>query len=48
MTRRQCKPGGIVLRKEVPYSPRRSNSAVERDALHPALRASYSAPHRER
>ena len=25
-----------------------SNNAVECDALHPALRASYSAPHRER
>ncbi len=25
----------------------RSNHAVEADALHPALHASYSAPHRE-
>ena len=28
--------------------PMGSNNAVESDALHPALRASYSAPHRER
>ena len=40
--------GGKVLLNQVLSLAARSSSAVERDAFHPALRASYSAAQRER
>jgi hypothetical protein len=38
----------MVLLNQVLISVARSNSAVERDAFRRPLRASHSAPHRER